>query len=116
MTDEELRYLAYIRESIDRIRSYLPKTERQFMQDQVAQDAVMWRLQTVADAARVHLGDELKARHPEVPWRAVYGFRNVAVHEYAETNLVLVWDIVANHLEALYEVASVELSRGKRRA
>jgi uncharacterized protein with HEPN domain len=116
VTDEEQKYLAYIRDSIDRIRSYLPSSEREFMRDHATQDAVMWRLQTIADAAKTHLGDELKARHPGVPWRAVYGFRNVAVHEYAETNLVLVWDIVTNHLDALRGVASAELGDEKTRA
>jgi uncharacterized protein with HEPN domain len=116
VTDEQRRYLAYIRDSIDRIRAYLPRTEREFLRNGVTQDAVMWRLQTIADAAKTHLGDELKDRHPEVPWRSVYGFRNVAVHEYSDANLVLVWDIVTNHLEPLREVAVAELGDEKPQA
>ncbi|MDP9325284.1 MAG: DUF86 domain-containing protein [Candidatus Dormibacteraeota bacterium] len=115
-TDEERRYLTYILESIDRIRDYLPRSEREFLRNSIAQDAVMWRLQTMADAAKAHLGDELKARHPEVPWRAVYGFRNVAAHEYAQTNLVLVWDIVSNHLQPLRNAVIAELGAGNSRA
>src|SRR5262245_8331465 len=43
----------------------------------MVQDAVRRRLETLADAAH-RLSDELEARHPEIRWRAVYGFRNKA--------------------------------------
>ena len=43
----------------------------------------------------------LKARHPEVDWRAISGFRNVLVHDYLGINLGRVWEIVSIHLPAL---------------
>ncbi len=75
------------------------------------QDAVLWRLQTIADAARNHLSDELKERHPEIRWRAVYGFRNIAAHDYAEVNLALIWEIVERHLGPLRTAVGDELDR-----
>ena len=77
---KERRYLDFIGESILRVQGYVNGTREDFMADPMAQDAVVWRLQSIADAARNHLSDGLKDRHPEIRWRAVYGFRNVAAH------------------------------------
>ena len=89
----ERQYLAFIAESIQRIEDYLPDGLASFLDDPMRQDAIVWRLQAIADAAKNHLSDELKGRHPDVPWRAVYGFRNVAAHQYADINLDLVWTV-----------------------
>jgi len=32
--------------------------------------------------ATPRLPDEVKARHPAIPWRQVAGFRNILVHNY----------------------------------
>ncbi|HEY6379598.1 MAG TPA: HepT-like ribonuclease domain-containing protein [Candidatus Dormibacteraeota bacterium] len=106
----EQRYLAYIADSVRRIREYAPATRDEFLTSPLAQDAIVWRLQTIADAARNHLSDELKKRHPEIRWRAVYGFRNIAAHGYAGLNLELVWEIVNEHLAPLLDVVDKELT------
>jgi uncharacterized protein with HEPN domain len=46
------------------------------------QDAVLGRLEILADAT-AQLSTELKGRHGEIPWREVYGFRNIAAHAYS---------------------------------
>ncbi len=109
-TDRERRYLRYIRDSIERIRRYAPSTLEDFLRDEEAQDAIVWRLQTLADAARNHLSAELKARHPEIRWRAVYGFRNVAAHAYADVDWARVWEIVQEHLQPVRRAVEEELA------
>jgi len=81
------------------------------MADEAAQDAIVWRLQTIGDAARNHLTDDLKGRHPDIRWSAIYGFRNIAAHDYAGIDLVLVWRIVTEDLEPLYSVVVNEIGR-----
>lgn len=105
----ERRYLEYIGDSIERLRAYSPATLQEFLADPVAQDAMVWRLQTIADAARNHVSEEVKRRHPQVRWRAVYGFRNIAAHGYAGMNLDLVWEIVTEHLAPLLDAVEAEL-------
>ena len=114
--DRERQYLDFIAESIRRIQQYLPDGLPAFLDDPMRQDAIVWRLQAIADAAKNHLSDELKARHPDVPWRAVYGFRNVAAHQYADINLDLVWEIATLHLATLDRAVGAELSRRPRPA
>ncbi len=113
-TERERRYLVYIRDSIERIERYAPRTLARFLNDQVAQDAIIWRLQTISDAARNHVSDALKARHPDIPWRAVYGFRNVAAHGYGDIHLERVWEIVSEYLHPLKGVVKAELRVGRR--
>jgi uncharacterized protein with HEPN domain len=76
----------------------------------MVQDAVLRRLETLADAAR-RLSDELKTRHPQIPWRAIYGFRNIAAHGYLLIDLARVWTTVQDYLPVLQSVVSDELRR-----
>ena len=74
------------------------------------QDAVIRRLETLADAAS-RLSDSIKARHPQVPCREIHGFRNVAAHGYLELDLVRVWNTVEVYLPALKATVRDELGR-----
>ena len=60
----------------------------------------MRNLQTIVEASK-QIPDDVKATHPDVDWKALIGFRNVAVHEYLEINPRTVWDIVENDLPKL---------------
>ena len=52
---------------------------------------------------RKRLSDSLIELHPEVDWRNISGFRNVAVHEYLSIDLKMIWDIVEQDLPVLDE-------------
>jgi len=75
--DQDL--LRYIQESSGRIEQYTSGGRAAFLSDRMVQDAVLRRLETLAEAAN-RLSAELKVRHPGIPWRAIHGFRNVAAH------------------------------------
>jgi uncharacterized protein with HEPN domain len=68
-------------ESIQRIREYTKAGTEQLLQEGPIRDAVVWRLETIGEAS-THLSPELKARHPEIPWRGVADFRNIVAHAY----------------------------------
>jgi uncharacterized protein with HEPN domain len=101
VTDErDRRYLGYIREAIELIEARTRTGRDAFLSNIDVQDAVLWRLQTLAEATG-KISAELKARHLEIRWRAVYGFRNIAAHAYLDLQLDRVWEIVELHLPAL---------------
>ncbi len=99
MKDDRL-YLIHIGECIERIEKYTADGKEAFFADTKTQDAVIRNLQTLAESSR-RISDSLKAGHPEVEWRGLSGFRNVAVHDYLNLDLKRVWDIVEHDLPDL---------------
>ncbi len=111
MNDERDRWhLAYIREAIVLIEARTRRGREAFLRDVDIQDAVLWRLETLAEASG-KLSQPLKDRHPEIRWRAVYGFRNIAAHGYLELRLDRVWEIIQLHLPSLKAVVDEGLGR-----
>jgi uncharacterized protein with HEPN domain len=109
-SERDLDLLTYIDESVALIVEYTGEGPQRFRQESMIQDAVLRRLETLADATR-ELSNELTRRHPEVPWREIYGFRNVAAHNYRNLDTGQIWTIVQDYLPALRSVVLEELSR-----
>jgi len=65
----------------------------------MAYDAVLRNLAVIGEAVKA-LPHALKVGHPEVPWPAIAGLRNVVVHEYFRVDPDLIRDIVDHHLVA----------------
>jgi uncharacterized protein with HEPN domain len=108
--DGDRRHLAYVRESIVLIEHYTRDGRDAFLTDPMIQDAVLRRLETLAEATG-RLSDALKERWPDIPWRAVHGFRNVAAHAYLDVELGDVWDIVEGDLPAMRAAVDAELAQ-----
>jgi uncharacterized protein with HEPN domain len=109
VTERDLVHLEYIRDSIQRIEEYTEGgSEDRFKRHPLVQDAVLRRLETLADASH-KLPQALKDRHPEIRWHTVYAFRNVAAHAYTQIDLQRVWEIVCDHLPALGRAVVEEL-------
>lgn len=105
------RYLTFIRDSIGLIDDYVRDGgENAFKNQPLVQDAVLRRLETLAEATG-RLSQDLKNRNPDIPWRAVAGFRNIAAHAYLELAVDRVWEIVERYLPPLLSVVSAELAR-----
>ena len=68
--------------------------------------AVVRRLEIIGEAVK-GLPDELRDRHPEIPWRQVAGARDILSHEYFRVDLELTWEMVKTNLPDLE--ASVRL-------
>lgn len=102
------RHLTYMREAIRLIETRTATGRDNFLNDVDMQDAVLWRLETLAEASN-KLSQVVKDRHPDVRWRAIYGFRNIVAHGYLELRIDLVWEIIEVHLPALKAVIDAEL-------
>ena len=104
MKDDRV-YLEHIIECLDRIEEYVTEGREAFLEPGMLQDAVLRRLQTLAESTQ-RLSDARKLAHQGVPWREVHAFRNVVVHNYLGVDLDEVWGIVERHLEPLRQAAS----------
>lgn len=82
------------------VENYIAEGEKAFFQDTKTQDAVLRKLQILAESSK-RLSIPLKEAHPEVDWRELAGFRNIVVHDYFGINMILVWQIVRDRLPEL---------------
>ena len=94
-------YLADIVEAAEAVLRYVSGLSREaFLTDEKVRSATLYKLIIIGEAAG-NISRELRDRHPEVPWRAVRGFRDVAVHAYHTVDWSIVWGTVAEELPPL---------------
>jgi uncharacterized protein with HEPN domain len=99
--DKDKVYVKHILECIDKINQYTDNDRERFVSDDLIQDGVLRRLQTMAESTQ-RLSEDLKQTMPDVDWRALSGFRNILVHDYLNgIDLNRIWDIVNNYLPEL---------------
>jgi uncharacterized protein with HEPN domain len=60
--------------------------------EDILRDAVLYRMPLLGEIASV-LPDELRDRYPDVAWRQIRAFRNLAVHKYFGVDWAVVWKI-----------------------
>ncbi len=97
----DAHYLADILEAEGHIRDFLAGVdEATFLSSELLKAAVLQKLTVIGEAAN-RLSPELKAQHPEVPWRNVVAFRNVAVHAYFSVDWPITWEAATVHSSAL---------------
>ena len=58
--------------------------------------------------------EDLKARHPEIPWQKVAGIGNVLRHNYEDVAAPVMWKLVQEDLPALEAVCRAELARAHK--
>ena len=93
-------YLMDILDAIRDIERYRPATRAEFDADERTQVWMVSRLQMIGEASR-GLSEEFRARHPEVPWRAIIGMRHHLVHGYFAIDPDIVWSAVTDRVPEL---------------
>jgi uncharacterized protein with HEPN domain len=100
-----------ILELIERIERQTDGLTREtFLQDPDAQDATAYRLLAIGEAAK-GVDDDLKSRHPHIPWRQILGMRNILAHEYFTRESEIIWETLQAGLPELAAVCRTELAR-----
>ena len=87
-------------ECTGRIDEYVGGNEACFRASQLVQDAVVRNLQTLAESSQ-RLTDAIKASEPDVPWRAISGFRDILVQDFLAVDVDVVWLVVDQELSRL---------------
>ena len=65
-------------------------------------------VEIISEASR-RLPDNMKARHPEIPWQKVAGIGNILRHDYENIAAPIMWKLAHDDLQALENVCRVEL-------
>ena len=100
MSKDPRVYLAHILECILKIERFTQVGRMVFLKDELVQDAVLRTFEVIGEAAK-RLDDTYRADHPQIPWRAIAGLRDVLIHQYEGVNLQQVWNIVEKDLPGL---------------
>lgn len=98
-------YLGHILEAIERIDRYTnDMDEVAFLQDEMAQDAVIRNFEILGEASHnieCHFPD-FTATHPELPLAFAYQMRNAVAHGYFKVDFEIVWKTIQNELFGLH--------------
>jgi len=74
--------------------------EDSFLKDEVLPAAVLHHLTVIGEAVS-RLSDELRERHPEVPWRQIIAVRHRIVHAYFDLDWQILWDAATGDIPEL---------------
>jgi uncharacterized protein with HEPN domain len=80
-----------------------------FLQELMSLYAVIRCLEIISEASR-RVSDELKARHPHIPWREMAAAGNVYRHDYEDVLPRRVWKTLQEELPRLRTVLQQELN------
>lgn len=114
-THSDAVLLVHLCECIERIQEYTGGERATFFSSRLVQDAVVRNLQTLAESTQ-RLSASLKATEPDVPWRAIAGFRNVLAHGYLTIDPDAVWSVVEQDLPELGEAVGRMAARNAHRS
>ncbi len=109
--NRDIDRLELIVELIDHIHRRLTDiTEDGFLGSQDEIDLTSFRLLHIGEAAH-KLSADIKARHPALPWAAIYQMRNVISHDYPAIIPWRIWDTASSKLDELRAMCRTELDK-----
>jgi uncharacterized protein with HEPN domain len=75
-------------------------TQAGFVADPRTYDATLRNLELIGEAA-THVPDEVRASHPEIPWRLIVATRNRLIHAYLGIDDDTLWSIIQDDIPVL---------------
>jgi len=84
--------------SMKRIEEYIAgKDFDSFKKNYMAVDAVIRNFEVIGEAAK-NVPDEVKLKYKQIPWKKMYGLRNLVTHEYFGVDYEIIWKIATKDL------------------
>jgi uncharacterized protein with HEPN domain len=88
----EPSYLKDILRACRKIEGIVATTDEEtFLDNEILSAAILHHLTVIGEAVS-RLSEDLRNRHPEVPWRQVVSVRNRIVHAYFELDWQILWN------------------------
>jgi uncharacterized protein with HEPN domain len=95
-------------EAAERVREVLGDLSTEALEADWQRHWLLQRgIEIISEASR-HLPPDMKARHPEIPWRKVAGIGNVLRHGYEDVGAPILWKLVREDLPPLEGVCRAE--------
>ena len=91
-------YLSEIISSMDKIERYITGLSYdEFILREETIDAVERNIEKIGEAAAA-IPDDVRNRHPEVPWETIVGLRNKVIHHYFAVDHEVIWQIITKNI------------------
>lgn len=95
---EFILYLEDMFQSMQRIEEYLGDLDfKEFKRTCIVVDAVIRNFEIIGEASK-KIPKAIQEKYPEIPWRKMYGLRNLITHEYFGIDYEMIWEISKNSL------------------
>jgi uncharacterized protein with HEPN domain len=95
---EFILYLEDMLKSMERIEEYLGDIDfKKFKRTHMVVDAIIRNFEIIGEASK-NIPTEFKDKYPEIPWKKMYGLRNLISHEYFWIDYEMIWEIAKNNL------------------
>lgn len=73
--------------------------------NEILLDSMLFRMIQISENSR-KLSDDYKSKHTDIPWTAVFGFRNRIVHDYGNVDLNIIYETLKNDIPDLLDALS----------
>ena len=115
-SDSDYYRLIHIRDNIVKAALFIEAMSyEQFRDDDKSFYAVTRALEIISEASR-KLSNELKDRHPTVPWKDMAGAGSIYRHDYEDVLQQRVWRTVHEALPSLLKIVEAELDSQQSRS
>lgn len=75
--------------------------------NEILLDSMLFRMIQISENSK-KISEEYKEQHANIPWNAVYGFRNRIVHDYGNVDLNIVYETLKNDIPDLLKLLTEE--------
>ena len=91
-------YLSEILASMDKIERYIAGVSyEEFIRNEQLVDAIERNIEKIGEAAAA-IPEDLRNRHPDVPWKTIVGLKNKVIHHYFAVDHDVIWQIVTKNI------------------
>ena len=101
MSPNKREFMLYLEDmllSMNRINEYISKIDLdEFKQSYMIVDAVIRNFEIIGEASK-KIPVTIQEKFPEIPWKKMYGLRNLIAHEYFGIDHEMIWQIAKFNL------------------
>lgn len=101
MRPEDQVRLRHLRDAATKAVAYSAGRSRADLDDDELLRLALTKLVEIVGEAAKHVGPDVRADHPDVPWTAAARMRDRLVHHYFDINLDVLWQTLTEDLPNL---------------